>query len=118
MTVAVSKAVEEGARAVICASTGNTAASAAAYAARAGLPAVVLTPEGAVAGAKVAQLRMHGARVLAVRGSFDEALDAARELAAAGRTPSSTRSTRIAAKVRRPPCTRSSRSSAARPTRS
>jgi threonine synthase len=84
MTVAVSKAVEEGAGAVICASTGNTAASAAAYAARAGLPAVVLTPAGAVAGAKVAQLRMHGARVLAVRGTFDEALAAARELAARG----------------------------------
>jgi threonine synthase len=84
MTVAVSKALEEGARAVICASTGNTAASAAAYAARAGLPAVVLTPAGAVAGAKVAQLRMHGARVLAVRGTFDETLDAARKLAADG----------------------------------
>ena len=69
---------------MICASTGNTAASAAAYAARAGLPAVVLTPAGAVAGAKVAQLRMHGARVLAVRGTFDETLHAARELAAGG----------------------------------
>ena len=64
MTVAVSKAAEDGAEAVICASTGNTAASAAAYAARAGIPAVVLTPEGAVAGAKVAQTRMLGARVL------------------------------------------------------
>ena len=84
MTVAVSKALEEGVGAVICASTGNTAASAAAYAARAGLPAVVLTPAGAVAGAKVAQLSMHGARVLAVRGDFDEALAAARELAARG----------------------------------
>jgi threonine synthase len=84
MTVAVSKAVEEGAQAVICASTGNTAASTAAYAARAGLSAVVLTPVGAVSGAKVAQLRMHGAHVLAVRGTFDEALAAARELAARG----------------------------------
>ena len=84
MTVAVSKALEDGAGAVICASTGNTAASAAAYAARAGLPAVVLTPAGAVAGAKVAQLSMHGARVLAVRGDFDQALAAARELAARG----------------------------------
>ncbi|MFN0154692.1 MAG: threonine synthase [Gaiella sp.] len=84
MTVAVSKAVEEGARAVICASTGNTAASAAAYAARAGITAVVLTPEGAVAGPKVAQTRMLGARVLEVRGDFDQALDAARELAARG----------------------------------
>ena len=84
MTVAVSKALEEGAAAVICASTGNTAASTAAYAARAGLPAVVLTPAGAVSGAKVAQLRMHGAKVLAVRGDFDQALAAARELAARG----------------------------------
>jgi threonine synthase len=85
MTVAVSKAVEEGAEAVICASTGNTAASAAAYAARAGLPALVLVPEGAVAGAKLAQTRMLGARVLEVRGSFDEALAAARSLAERGR---------------------------------
>jgi threonine synthase len=84
MTVAVSKAVEEGAEAVICASTGNTAASAAAYAARAGLPALVLVPEGAVAGAKLAQTRMLGARVLEVRGSFDEALAAARALAERG----------------------------------
>jgi threonine synthase len=84
MTVAVSKAVEEGAEAVICASTGNTAASAAAYAARAGLPAVVLVPEGAVAAAKLAQTRMLGARVLEVRGSFDEALAAARALADRG----------------------------------
>lgn len=84
MTVAVSKALEEGAGAVICASTGNTAASAAAYAARAGLPALVLTPKGAVAGAKVAQTRMLGARVLEVRGDFDAALVAAQELARRG----------------------------------
>ena len=84
MTVAVSKALEDDAEAVICASTGNTAASAAAYAARAGIPAVVLTPEGAVAGAKVAQTRMLGATVLEVRGDFDEALGAARELARRG----------------------------------
>lgn len=84
MTVAVSKALEEGAQAVICASTGNTAASAAAYAARAGLPAVVLQPLGAVAGGKLAQTRALGARVLEVRGSFDDALAAARELAARG----------------------------------
>ena len=84
MTVAVSKAVEEGARAVICASTGNTAASAAAYAARAGIPALVLQPRGAVAGGKLAQTRALGARVLEVRGSFDEALASARELAARG----------------------------------
>jgi threonine synthase len=84
MTVAISKAVEEGAQAIICASTGNTAASAAAYAARAGLPAVVLQPFGAVALGKLAQARALSARVLEVRGSFDEALAAARELAARG----------------------------------
>jgi threonine synthase len=84
MTLAVSKAVEEGAEAVLCASTGNTAGSAAAYAARAGLPAVVLTPRGAVAGAKLAQTRMLGATVLVVRGDFDQALDAAQALAARG----------------------------------
>jgi threonine synthase len=84
MTIAVSLAVGEGARAVICASTGNTAASAAAYAARAGLPALVLQPAGAVALGKLAQARALGARVLEVRGSFDEALGAARELGARG----------------------------------
>jgi len=84
MTVAVSKALEEGAEAVLCASTGNTAGSTAAYAARAGLPAVVLTPQGAVAGAKLAQTRMLGATVLEVRGDFDQALTAAQELAARG----------------------------------
>ena len=84
MTIAISKALEEGARAVICASPGNTAASAAAYAARAGLPALVLQPAGAVAIGKLAQARALGARVLEVRGSFDDALAAARELAARG----------------------------------
>jgi threonine synthase len=84
MTVAVAKAVEEGAEAVICASTGNTSASAAAYAARAGLRAVVLLPQGAVALGKLAQARAAGARLLEVRGSFDDALDAARELARRG----------------------------------
>ncbi len=84
MTVAISKAVERGAHTVICASTGNTAASAAAYAARAGLVAVVLQPEGAVASGKLAQARALGARVLEVRGSFDETLSAARALADRG----------------------------------
>jgi len=84
MTVAISKALEAGARAVICASTGNTAASAAAYAARAGLAAVVLSPAGAVAAGKLAQARAVGARVLDVQGSFDEALGAARALEARG----------------------------------
>src|SRR4029079_13489692 len=84
MTVAVSKAAEDGAEAVICASTGNTAASCAAYAARAGIPAVVLTPAGAVAGPKVAQTRMLGAKVLEGRGDVDHALAAAQELAGRG----------------------------------
>ena len=84
MTVAISKALEAGAQAVICASTGNTAASAAAYAARAGLAAVVLQPAGAVASGKLAQARALGARVLEVRGSFDEALSAARALSDRG----------------------------------
>ena len=80
MVVAVERAAESGARAVVCASTGNTAASAAAYAARAGLEAVVLTPAGAIAPAKLAQARAAGARVLEVRGSFDDALRLCREL--------------------------------------
>jgi threonine synthase len=84
MTVAVSRALEQGAHTVICASTGNTAASAAAYAARAGLAALVLQPAGAVAGAKLSQARALGARVLEVRGSFDEGLAAARALAERG----------------------------------
>jgi threonine synthase len=84
MTVAISKALEGGAHAVICASTGNTAASAAAYAARAGIVAVVLQPAGAVSSGKQAQARALGARVLDVRGSFDEALSAARALADRG----------------------------------
>jgi len=84
MTIAVSKALQEGARAVICASTGNTAASASAYAARAGLPAVVLVPEGAVASGKLAQSRALGARVLALRGTFDDALRISRELGERG----------------------------------
>jgi threonine synthase len=84
MTVAISKAVEEGAPAVVCASTGNTAASAAAYAARAGLAALVLQPAGAVAAGKLAQAGALGARLLEVRGSFDQALAAACELAGRG----------------------------------
>lgn len=84
MTVAVSKAKEEGAEAVICASTGNTSSSAAAYAARAGIPALILIPQGAIAGGKLIQTRALGARVLEVRGNFDAALAGARELAARG----------------------------------
>jgi threonine synthase len=81
MTVAVSAAVAEGAEAVVCASTGNTAASAAAYAARAGLRGAVIVPEGKIATGKLAQALMHGARVIALRGNFDEALTLVRELA-------------------------------------
>jgi threonine synthase len=81
MVVAVGRAAERGARAVVCASTGNTAASAAAYAARAGIEAVVLTPVGATAGPKRAQARAAGARLIEIRGSFDDALRLGRELA-------------------------------------
>ncbi|HXD57617.1 MAG TPA: threonine synthase [Thermoleophilaceae bacterium] len=81
MTVAVSAAIGEGAEAVICASTGNTAASAAAYAARAGLRGAVIVPEGKIAAGKLAQALMHGAKVIALRGNFDEALALVRELA-------------------------------------
>src|SRR5918993_4207609 len=80
MTCAVSAAVREGAKAVICASTGNTAASAAAYAARGGLTGAVIVPEGRIATGKLAQALMHGARVIALRGNFDQALELVREL--------------------------------------
>jgi threonine synthase len=82
MTCAVSGAVREGAEAVVCASTGNTAASLAAYAARGGLRGAVLVPEGKIAAGKLAQALMHGARVVALRGNFDQALELVRELAA------------------------------------
>jgi threonine synthase len=81
MTVAVSRAVAEGAEALICASTGNTAASAAAYGARAGLPVAVLVPEGKIAIGKLAQAMIHGARVLALEGNFDQALELVRVIA-------------------------------------
>ena len=80
MTVAVSKAVEEGARAVMCASTGNTSASAAAYAARAGLDCAVLIPRRAIALGKLAQALIHGAKVIAVDGNFDQALQLVRRI--------------------------------------
>ena len=80
MTVAVSAAIDEGAEAVVCASTGNTAASAAAYAARAGLRGAVIVPEGKIATGKLAQALVHGARVVALRGNFDQALELVREL--------------------------------------
>ena len=81
MTVAVSRAKGRGAEAVICASTGNTAASAAAYAARAGMRGAVIVPEGKIAIGKLAQALMHGARVVALQGNFDEALQIVRALA-------------------------------------
>ena len=101
MVVAVSKAVEEGASAIICASTGNTSASAAAYAAAAGIDAVVVLPRGQIALGKLLQALVAGARVVAIDGNFDQAL------AIVGRSPSrtttrsrwSTRSTRTASRA-------------------
>jgi threonine synthase len=80
MTVAVSQAKAAGAKAVICASTGNTAASAAAYAARAGLRGAVIVPEGKIARGKLAQALVHGARVVALRGNFDAALEVVKQV--------------------------------------
>lgn len=82
MTLAISKAVEEGARAVICASTGNTSASASAYAARAGLRAFVLIPAGKIALGKLSQAMAHGAQVLQIEGNFDQALQIVRQVSA------------------------------------
>src|SRR3982751_1742378 len=81
MTMAISKAAEEGAQAVICASTGNTSASAAAYAVRAGQICAVLVPQGKIAMGKMAATLVHGARMLEVEGNFDASLDLARDLA-------------------------------------
>ena len=80
MTCAVSAAVREGAKAVLCASTGNTAASAAAYAARAGITCAVIVPEGRIAQGKMAQTLIHGARVIDLKGNFDQGLALVREL--------------------------------------
>jgi threonine synthase len=80
MTVAISKALEEKSQAVICASTGNTSASAAAYAAKAGIKCVVLIPNGNIALGKLAQALIHGAKVLAIEGSFDDALNLVKEI--------------------------------------
>lgn len=82
MTLAISKALEEGSKAVICASTGNTSASAAAYAARAGMQCVVILPAGNIALGKLSQALMHGAKVLAIDGNFDAALEAVRSITA------------------------------------
>ena len=74
MSMAVTRAVEEGCRAVLCASTGNTSASAAAYAARAGIAAFVIIPEGKIALGKLAQAMIHGAVVIQIRGNFDDGM--------------------------------------------
>ncbi len=81
MTMAVTKAVEEGSSAIICASTGNTSAAAAAYAARAGITAFVLIPEGKIAMGKLAQTMMYGAKVLQIRGNFDEGMSLVKQVA-------------------------------------
>jgi len=80
MTVAISKAVEKKSAYVICASTGNTSASAAAYSARAGITALVVIPEGAIALGKLSQAMIHGARIVAIKGNFDDALKIVREI--------------------------------------
>ncbi len=80
MTMAISKAMEDGARAVICASTGNTSASAAAYAARAGIKSVVLIPEGKIALGKLVQAMIHGAEIIQIEGNFDQALRIVKEM--------------------------------------
>ena len=82
MTMAISKAAEEGAKAVICASTGNTSASASAFAARAKLKSIVLIPEGNIALGKLSQALIHGATVLSIQGNFDQALELVREITA------------------------------------
>ena len=80
MTMAVTKAVEEGSKAIICASTGNTSAAAAAYAAKAKIKCYVLIPDGHIAMGKLSQAMMYGAKVIAIQGNFDEALEAVREI--------------------------------------
>ena len=81
MTMAVTKAVEEGSKAIICASTGNTSAAAAAYAARAGITAFVLIPEGKIAMGKLAQAMMHGSVVIQIKGNFDDGMRLVKEVA-------------------------------------
>src|ERR1700737_5359302 len=80
MVVAVAKAIEAGSRVLMCASTGNTSASMAAYAARMGLRAIVVVPSGEIAMNKLSQALMYGAKVVALKGSFDTALEAVRDL--------------------------------------
>jgi len=85
MTMAISKAREEGSHAVICASTGNTSASAAAYATRCGMKCYVLIPEGKIAKGKLVQAYRYGAQVIMIRGNFDQALELVKEIAASGK---------------------------------
>ncbi len=80
MVMAIAKAAEDGSKAVMCASTGNTSASAAAYAARMGMQAIIIIPEGKIALGKLAQAIMHGAKIVAIDGNFDQALNMVREL--------------------------------------
>ena len=80
MTMAVTKAKEDGANAIICASTGNTSASAAAYGAKAGIKTFVLIPDGYIALGKLSQAMMYGAEIIAIQGNFDQALDCVREI--------------------------------------
>ena len=82
MTMAVTEAVARGQQAVLCASTGNTSASAAAYAARAGITCAVLIPQGKIAMGKLAQAVMHGAKIIQIDGNFDDCLELARKLTA------------------------------------
>ena len=117
MTMAITKAVEEGAKAVICASTGNTSASAAAYAARAGLTCAVLVPQGKIAMGKLAQALVHGAQLLQVEGNFDDCLALASKLAdRLPGEPGQLASTSSASRGRRPRRSRSSTCSATPPT--
>ena len=81
MTMAVTKAVEEGSKAIICASTGNTSAAAAAYAARAGITAFVIIPDGKIAQGKLAQAMMHNAVVIQIKGNFDEGMQLVKDVA-------------------------------------
>ncbi len=118
MVMAISKAVEEGDKAVICASTGNTSASAAAYGAVAGLEVIIVLPKGKIALGKMIQAIAAGAKVLAVDGNFDDALSVVREMAEQKDHPVTLvnhRSTRTGSRARRRPRTRSATTSAARP---
>jgi threonine synthase len=116
MTMAVSKAVERGAKAIICASTGNTSSSAAAYAARARIKCLVVLPEGAIAKGKLAQARMYGAQIIAIKGNFDDALNIVRDIGARPTSKSSTPSIPTGSKDRRPRRLKSATRLAAHPT--